>query len=49
VDLLTNVPITLSSAAVLAFCMAWAIGANDAANAMGTSFGSGESGVQANS
>ena len=40
-DLLTNVPITLLIAAVLAFYMAWAIGANDVANAMGTSVGSG--------
>jgi len=41
VDLLSAVPVTLLIAAVLAFYMAWAIGANDVANAMGTSVGSG--------
>ena len=40
-DLLSAVPVTLLIAAVLAFYMAWAIGANDVANAMGTSVGSG--------
>ena len=40
-DLLNTVPVALWIAAALAFYMAWAIGANDVANAMGTSVGSG--------
>ena len=39
--MLESVPIALLIAGVLALYMAWAIGANDVANAMGTSVGSG--------
>jgi PiT family inorganic phosphate transporter len=39
--MLDSVPIELLIAGVLALYMAWAIGANDVANAMGTSVGSG--------
>ena len=38
---LSEVPIEVWIAGVLALYMAWAIGANDVANAMGTSGGSG--------
>jgi PiT family inorganic phosphate transporter len=40
-DFFSALPLPLWIAAVLAFYMAWAIGANDVANAMGTSVGSG--------
>ena len=40
-ELISQVPIALWIAGVLALYMAWAIGANDVANAMGTSVGSG--------
>jgi PiT family inorganic phosphate transporter len=40
-DLLVSTPVTLLIGAGLALYMAWAIGANDVANAMGTSVGSG--------
>jgi PiT family inorganic phosphate transporter len=41
VPFLTDVPFEIVLAGVLALYMAWAIGANDVANAMGTSVGSG--------
>ena len=40
-DLISEIPIALWIAGALALYMAWAIGANDVANAMGTSVGSG--------
>ena len=40
-DFFSAIPLPLWIAALLAFYMAWAIGANDVANAMGTSVGSG--------
>ena len=40
-DFFSALPLPLWIAALLAFYMAWAIGANDVANAMGTSVGSG--------
>ena len=40
-ELISQIPIALWIAGVLALYMAWAIGANDVANAMGTSVGSG--------
>jgi PiT family inorganic phosphate transporter len=40
-DFFSDIPLPLLIAALLAFYMAWAIGANDVANAMGTSVGSG--------
>jgi PiT family inorganic phosphate transporter len=40
-DFFSSIPPALWIAALLAFYMAWAIGANDVANAMGTSVGSG--------
>ena len=40
-DFFSAIPLPLCIAALLAFYMAWAIGANDVANAMGTSVGSG--------
>ena len=40
-ELISQVPIALWIAGVLALYMAWAIGANDVANAMGSSVGSG--------
>ena len=40
-DFFSALPLELWIAALLAFYMAWAIGANDVANAMGTSVGSG--------
>ena len=40
-DFFSTIPLPLWIAALLAFYMAWAIGANDVANAMGTSVGSG--------
>ena len=40
-DFLTQIPIEVWIAGVLGLYMAWAIGANDVANAMGTSVGSG--------
>jgi PiT family inorganic phosphate transporter len=40
-ELIFQIPIALWIAGVLALYMAWAIGANDVANAMGTSVGSG--------
>ena len=40
-ELISEIPIALWIAGVLALYMAWAIGANDVANAMGTSVGSG--------
>ncbi|MDC3280147.1 inorganic phosphate transporter, partial [Gammaproteobacteria bacterium] len=36
-----DIPVALWVAGILALYMAWAIGANDVANAMGTSVGSG--------
>ena len=39
-DFFSDIPLPLLIAALLAFYMAWAIGANDVANAMGTSVGS---------
>jgi len=41
VDVLAEIPATLWLGGALALYMAWAIGANDVANAMGTSVGSG--------
>ena len=38
--LVTNGPMLIGIAAVFGFLMAWGIGANDVANAMGTSVGS---------
>ena len=40
-ELISEIPIALWVAGILALYMAWAIGANDVANAMGTSVGSG--------
>ena len=40
-ELIFQIPIALWIAGVLALYMAWAIGANDVANAMGPSVGSG--------
>ena len=40
-ELISEIPIALWIAGALALYMAWAIGANDVANAMGTSVGSG--------
>jgi len=40
-ELISQIPIALWIAGALALYMAWAIGANDVANAMGTSVGSG--------
>ena len=38
---ISEIPLALWIAGILALYMAWAIGANDVANAMGTSVGSG--------
>ena len=40
-EFISQIPLALWIAGVLALYMAWAIGANDVANAMGTSVGSG--------
>jgi PiT family inorganic phosphate transporter len=46
-EFLSTTPLPLLLAAVLALYMAWAIGANDVANAMGTSVGSGALSIRA--